>query len=208
MEANDTSLAGHGGAAKTLRECEEFMREVFVYKPVLRRWLSHKYKRDSSRVGDDIIQESMLRAFLVWSSGKTIDDMELFLFIAAKRISIDIWRKENIIPTVPFAQHEFAEGDTEELSIFASWDTDPAQAIEYEQEYAHHRMILRLRKNQMGKRMRQVFELKATGFSQREIAAKLEISENTVEQHLGHAYKLVRGNRPNAPPLTALFTHP
>lgn len=208
MGVNAADLDVHNGMPKTLDERNAFMKKAFAYKPLLLKWLSHKYKRHNDRVWDDIIQESMLRAFLFWSSGKTIDDMKLFLFVATARISIDFWRKENIIQTVPLGHYEFSDGDIEELSIFAPWDADPAQAIEYEQEYELHRKILRLRMNQMGKRMRQVFELKAMGQSQREIAAKLEISENTVEQHLGQAYKFVRGKRHDAPSLTMLFAPP
>jgi DNA-binding CsgD family transcriptional regulator len=43
--------------------------------------------------------------------------------------------------------------------------------------------------------MRQAMMLKAEGLSQQEVAAKMQISENTLEQHLRKAYAAIRGTR-------------
>ena len=147
-----------------------FAEEIQPHEPALRSYLRGSFP--DVRDVDDVVQESYLR---IWRSGTTrsITSAKAFLFTVARRIALNVLRKNHNAPFV-------ALGDI------------PASRVLDDKPDACDQFIVRERINlladallTLSPRCRDVVILhKVKGLPQREVAARLGISERTVESHV------------------------
>lgn len=147
-----------------------YAENVQIHAEALRDWLRLKFPFLSDR--DNLVQESLAR---VWRIRQTheIKSPKALLFTTARNLAIDELRRRNIVPMESFEE-------IEDLSVL---DQGPsaADATAHNQELE----LLTQAVQSLPKRCRQVLTLrKIYGLSQKEIAAKLRISEATVETHV------------------------
>ena len=148
-------------------------QSVLPHEPELRAWLS---RRDMPGLDvDDIVQESY--AILVrLESVEHIRDPRTYLFEVAKSVALQGLRRRRVVSFETLAE---ADG----LQI-PSDDPDPETIVAGRQELGRlARMI-----SELPPKCAQAFVLrKIRGLSQREVAAAMGVSENTVEKHIGKA---------------------
>lgn len=153
-------------------------RTVIPHEPALRRWLEKRARLD--RLGltaDDIIQETYARLTRL-PSVEHIRDSRAYVFRTAYSILLQEIRQNRVV--------SFESLDSLEALELVSQAPSPDQLAEMAQEMR----ILSLAIASMPDKCRTVFVLrKVHGYSQREIAAQLGISENTVETHLARGVR-------------------
>jgi len=153
-------------------------RSIIPHEPALRSWLQKRARLD--RIGltaDDIIQETYARLTRL-ASVEHIRDPRAYVFRTAYSILLQEIRQNRVVSI------ESIES-LEELDL-VSQEPSPDRVLEMTQEMR----ILSKAINSMPKKCRIVFVLrKVHGYSQREIAKQLGISENTVETHLARGVK-------------------
>jgi RNA polymerase sigma-70 factor (ECF subfamily) len=126
---------------------------------------------------DDIVQETYLKLLRAKASG-TLRSPRGFLFVAARHAALDVFRRRRPI----------ACGDTVELDELAALDDGPgvAETVSRNQELS----LLTDAIESLPRRCRQVLKLrKIYGLSHREIAARLSISERTVNVQMGKGFR-------------------
>ncbi|HVO45090.1 MAG TPA: sigma-70 family RNA polymerase sigma factor [Steroidobacteraceae bacterium] len=157
---------------------ERYLLRALEFENVLRACL-YRYTRNSSDV-EELLQETYARLLVAAAS----DDPEVrsvrgFALTVARNVAFDWLRHRQVVPIELVA-------DIEALEIL-----DENEQVE--ETVNHHQELAMLVKaiQELPERCRQVFTLrKVYGYSQKEIAARLGISENTVEQHLTRAARL------------------
>lgn len=153
-------------------------RNVIPHEPALRRWLEKRARLE--RLGltaDDIIQETYARLTRL-PSVDHIRDPRAYVFRAAYSILLQEIRQNRVV--------SFESLESLEALDIVSQSPSPEQITENAQELR----ILACAINSMPKKCRIVFVLrKVHGYSQREIATQLGISENTVETHLARGVR-------------------
>jgi RNA polymerase sigma factor (sigma-70 family) len=157
---------------------EWFMRQILVHEAQLRGYL-RRFLKSRSDVADGI-QETYAR--LLALSDETLEAIRLphaFLFTTARNVALEWRRRERMIYRDLMAQ-----------SASSSVLDDGPSA--YEQLRAHEELALLARAiAALPQRCREVLTLrKLYGLPQREIAARLGISENTVEKHAANGVRL------------------
>lgn len=154
---------------------ERYLRRALEFEGVLRACL-YRYARNSSDV-EELLQETYTRLLAAGSSDQPeIRSVRAFALTIARNVALDWLRHRQVVPIELVA-------DLEALDVL-----DEGEQIE---EIVNSHQELRLLAHAVSglpRRCRQVFTLrKVYGYSQKEIAARLNISENTVEQHLTKA---------------------
>ncbi len=151
---------------------------VLPHEPALRRWLTKRARLE--RIGltaDDIIQETYARLTRL-TSVEHIRDPRAYVFRAAYSILLQEIRQNRVV--------SFESIESLEALDLVSQEPSPDRRVEIAQEM----QTLNLAISAMPKKCRIVFVLrKVHGYSQREIAAHLGISENTVETHLARGVR-------------------
>jgi RNA polymerase sigma factor (sigma-70 family) len=146
-----------------------------------RRWLSRHARSLTQSDADDLIQESYSR---IWSADfSAIHAPRAYLYTTLRNLLTEHARHAKIIPMERM-------GEIDELRI-PSDEPAPERRIAARQELEQLNALI----NTLPAQCRRVFELrKVQGYSQREVAAQLEISERTVEKHLAKALnRILRG---------------
>jgi RNA polymerase sigma-70 factor (ECF subfamily) len=139
-----------------------------------RRWLSRHVRSLSQHDIDDLIQEAYSR---IWTADPdTIARPRAYLFATLRNLILEQARHAQIVPMERM-------GEIDELRI-PSDEPGPERRVAARQELERlKRLIVAL-----PEQCRRVFELrKIEGHSQRDVAAKMGISERTVEKHLAKA---------------------
>lgn len=152
-------------------------RHVLPHEPALRGWLRAQF---SSRFDlDDVVQET-------WAVMASLDDVthvlepRTYLFSVARSVILQQLRRARIVTIESMAE-------IERVSIDTNQATPEQNAASYQALQHTGKMIAAL-----PARCRQAFMLrKIEGLSQREIAARMKISESTVEKHLSKALRLL-----------------
>jgi RNA polymerase sigma factor (sigma-70 family) len=157
------------------RNDERYLLQALEFEGVLRACL-YRYARNDSDV-DELLQEVYARLL---TAGAT-DDPEVrsvraFALTVARNVAFDWLRHRQVVPIELVA-------DLEALGVL-----DEGEQIE-EIVNSHQELAMLVKAIQsLPNRCRHVFTLrKVYGYSQKEIASRLNISENTVEQHLTKA---------------------
>ena len=160
-----------------------FKKDVYAHDHMLKAYLQKSFP--SIRDIEDVVQESYLR---VWKNraAQPIRSAKAFLFTVARRVALDLVRRDRRSPFVPVK-------DFEELFVLdrtsnASEAADSVQEIEL--------MVAAI--DSLPTRCREIFILcQVEGHSQKLVAARLGISENTVAvqsaRGLQRCEKFVRG---------------
>ncbi|HVU25160.1 MAG TPA: sigma-70 family RNA polymerase sigma factor [Opitutus sp.] len=152
-----------------------FRDEVQVHEGTLRTWLRGRYPALIDV--DNIVHEAMLR---VWHTrgSVAVGSPRALLFTAAQNLAIDQLRRQNIVPMESVA----------EMSALPVMEESPPPS-----EIAARNQELELLTKaiqSLPEKCRQVLTLrKIYGLSQKEIAARLGISEHTVEAQVGNGIR-------------------
>jgi RNA polymerase sigma factor (sigma-70 family) len=155
---------------------DRLLLHALEFESVLRACL-WRYTHNNADV-DELLQETYARLLVVGATARETEfrSIRAFCLTVTRNVALDWLRRKHVVPLELVA-------DMESLDVL-----DEGAQIE---EIVNAHQELELLANAiaaMPRRCRQTFTLrKIYGFTQKEIAARLNISENTVEQHLTKA---------------------
>jgi RNA polymerase sigma-70 factor (ECF subfamily) len=172
-------------------------KHVLPHEAGLRRWLG-QYNSAGCDI-DDIIQETYAKLMRI-DSVEHIMEVRAYLFRVAASLALQEIRRSRVVPIA-------AGADWQALEVAASEPLADAQLeARQELESVIHAITA------LPPQCRQAFLLrKVQGLSQREIAARMSISESTVEKHISRGLQMLlrtfgRGGR-TAPDASSLSTN-
>jgi len=154
-----------------------FMRHVLPHEPSLRRWLSQR--RNTGIDIDDIVQET----YTILAERERVDDIRhprAYLFQVAQSLVVRHVRRARVVSMQAL----------EDLTSDAGADDAPSP----EQVTIGRDELMRLAQAiaAMPGQTRQAFTLRRVhGLSQREIAFRMRLSENTVEKHISRGVRFL-----------------
>jgi RNA polymerase sigma-70 factor (ECF subfamily) len=168
-------VADDGEVAPLAREKERYLAQALEFEGVLRACL-YRYTRNASDV-DELLQDTYARLLVAATSGEPeVRSVRAYSLTIARNVAFDWLRRKQVVPIELVA-------DMEALNVL----NEGAQVEEIVNGHQELAMVVEAIQD-LPLRCRQVFTLrKIYGYSQKEIATKLHISENTVEQHLTKA---------------------
>jgi RNA polymerase sigma factor (sigma-70 family) len=154
---------------------ERYLVQALEFEGVLRACL-YRYARNNSDV-EELLQETYARLLTAGASDEPeVRSVRAFSLTVARNVAFDWLRHKQVVPIELVA-------DMEAMDILDERDQIDA-IVNSHQEL----MMLVKAVQQLPERCGQVFTLrKVYGYSQKEIAARMKISENTVEQQLTKA---------------------
>lgn len=158
---------------------DRYLLASLEYEGVLRACL-HRYARNSADV-DELLQETWTHLLAAGTSQtrEEIRSIRAFALTVARNVALSWLRHRQVVPIELVA-------DLEQLELLDE-RSQVDEIVNTHQELA----LLTAAVAKLPARCRQVFTLrKVYGLSQKEIAAELKISENTVEQHLAKGTRL------------------
>jgi len=161
------------------RAQDRYLVASLEYEGVLRACL-HRYARNFADV-DELLQETYahLLAAGAATNREEIRSIRAFALTVARNVALSWLRHRQVVPIELVA-------DLEQLELLDE-RSQVDEIVNTHQELA----LLTQAVASLPARCRQVFTLrKVYGLSQKEIAAELKISENTVEQHLAKGTRL------------------
>lgn len=131
---------------------------------------------------EDIVQETYVRICQIGKDGRTIDEPRAFLFRTARNLALDYLKRSETQLTISLDDEAPGLGFMEpEGHIDQTFNQ-----VASDEEFALFCEAVR----ELPVQCRRVFVLKKVyGYSQREIARQLNISENTVEKHIAMGVK-------------------
>lgn len=140
----------------------------------IRRWLRQRVSTLPAEDMDDLLQEAYSR---IWTSDPSrIANPRGYFYVVVRNLLLEQTRRARIVP-----MERLAEIETLRL---ANDEPGPERSETARQELENLCRIVA----QLPARCRRVFSLRSfEGFSRREIAQQLNISERTVEHHLAKA---------------------
>jgi RNA polymerase sigma factor (sigma-70 family) len=151
---------------------ERYLVQALEFESVLRACL-YRYARNTSDV-EELLQETYARLLAAGAANEPeVRSVRAFSLTVARNVAFDWLRHKQVVPIELVA-------DMEAMDILDERDQIDA-IVNSHQEL----MMLVQAVQQLPERCRQVFTLrKVYGYSQKEIAARMNITENTVEQQL------------------------
>jgi RNA polymerase sigma factor (sigma-70 family) len=162
-----------------------FAEEVQPHESDLRAYLHRHFPTIADP--DDLVQETYIRVFRAHILGK-INEARPYLFVTARNAALDLCRRNQRTPIS-------AVVESEHLSVVLD-EPDAAETPSHEQKLS----VLLEAIDTLPKRCRVVLKLrKLRGWSHKDIAMKLGISEHTVNAQIAkgvvrcRAYLLARG---------------
>ena len=153
-----------------------FVAQVQPHAPALRSYLLARYPTLPDV--DNLVQECLVRVLRARETS-AVESPKGLLFAIARNLALDAVRRQKVIAFEPMTENP-------DSSVYRD-NTDVVETVSKQQEFA----LLTQAIQTLPERCRQVFTLRtAYGLSQKEIAAKLGISENTVEKQMGKGIRL------------------
>jgi len=150
---------------------------ILPHEAALRSWLGGKLR--ASMEVDDIVQETYAALASMNDVGH-VRDPRAYLFTVARSVVLQNLRRARIVSIEAVAEIDRLPMGSDELSP---------------ERHAHAHQELRLLGQVLSKlpaKCRQAFALrKVQGLSQREVAQRMGISENTVEKHIGKGLRIL-----------------
>jgi len=158
---------------------EDHAFEVLYKRHAVRLLATALNKTQSREISEEIIQETFLTLFTRKKTANQIANLSAFLYTTVKHKIIDHYRREKLLKK--YEEHSFY--------VFNETDNSTLQAIETRE--LEQQLAFQVEK--LPFKCRNVFTLsRSRHLSNKEIAAELAISENTVEQHMRKALRLLR----------------
>jgi len=164
-----------GDLRDVAKDEERYLVQALEFENVLRACL-YRYARNASDV-EELLQETYARLLTAGAANEPeVRSVRAFSLTIARNVAFDWLRHKQVVPIELVA-------DMEALDILD--ESDQIDAI----VNSHQELMMLVKAvQQLPERCRQVFTLrKVYGYSQKEIAARMNISENTVEQQLTKA---------------------
>ncbi len=154
---------------------ERYLLQALEFEGVLRACL-YRYTRNNSDV-EELLQETYARLLTAGSTDEPeVRSVRAFALTLARNAAFDWLRHQQVAPIELIADMETPEASDEDAQV--------DEIVNGHQELA----LLVNAVQDLPDRCRQAFTLrKVYGYSQKEIAGRLQISEHTVEQHLTKA---------------------
>jgi RNA polymerase sigma factor (sigma-70 family) len=153
-----------------------FTEVVNPHGPALRAYLCAQFPLVADV--DDLVQESLLRVLSAREKGQ-VTSAKALLFAIGRNLALDAMRRRRLIAFEPIS----------EIDRFSSFtdNIDVVESVSHQQEL----LLLRQAISLLPQLCQQVLTLRtAYGLSQRQIAERLVISENTVEKQLSKGLRL------------------
>ena len=172
---NDPTPKTSAGSITPVDSARWFVDEAFSQNSALQSYLRSAYPK--LRDVDDVIQESYLRLWKVRAT-QPIRSAKAFLFTVARRLAIDVHRRNRTSPvdlvgdlaTVPVIEERRSIADTAGVQEKVALLVEALAALP--------------------PRCREIFMLrKLDGFSQRDVAIRLGLSERTIEEQVARGMK-------------------
>lgn len=152
-------------------------RNVIPHESALRAWLNHN--RSPTMDVDDIVQET----YAILVGLETVDHIHnprAYVFQTARSVLLRQLRRDRVV------RFQALPDDDNDRAVAV--DASPETMTIFRDDLRRADALLA----RMPDRMREAFILRRVeGLSQREIARRMSVSENTVEKHIGRALKLV-----------------
>jgi RNA polymerase sigma-70 factor (ECF subfamily) len=154
---------------------ERYLLQALEFEGVLRACL-YRYTRNNSDV-DELLQEVYARLLTAGATDEPhVGSVRAFALTVARNVAFDWLRQRQAVPNEMVADLEAVES------------TDDREQVEEIVDSPQELAILVKAFQGLPDRCRQVLTLrKVYGYSQKDIAARLNVSENTVEQDLTNA---------------------
>ena len=150
----------------------------FIYQKYFQKLYGAAYKRLQNReLTEEVVQELFISLWERRTELNISGTLDSYLFTSIKYLTIAQFKKNNLFEQYS-ASLILEENDlnfTEEMVAFDELNEAYLKALQT-----------------LPERCREVFVLKRTGLSQREISEKLDISEKTVENQMTKALKMLR----------------
>ncbi len=150
---------------------EWFMQAVLPHEPALLRYLYRNWRDNSSDV-KDLCQEVLTRVYSAAQQDRPIK-IKAFIFTTARNLLCDLVRRAQVVRIESVMDMETLNIPSEEVGV------EEQVSARQELKYLQNAM------KALPQKCRQVVELRRIyGFSQRETARRLGISEAAVESHI------------------------
>jgi RNA polymerase sigma-70 factor (ECF subfamily) len=155
-----------------------FAREILPHEADVRRWLARRVRGLPDCHVDEIVQEAYAR---LWAAGtERIVNPRAYFFVTARHVVGEVLRRLRVVSIETIA-------DIESLNI-ADEDVGLERRLSGREEIERVQHMLA----KLPPKCREAFELRKFGeLSQKEIAARMQLSESTVEKHLVKALRLL-----------------
>ena len=150
----------------------------FIYQKYFQKLYGAAYKRLQNReLTEEVVQELFISLWERRAELTISGTLDGYLFSSIKYLTIAQFKKNNLFEqySSTIIPEESDLNFTEEMVAFDELNEAYQKALQT-----------------LPERCRQVFVLKRTGLSQREISEKLDISEKTVENQMTKALKILR----------------
>ena len=150
----------------------------FIYQKYFQKLYGAAYKRLQNReLTEEVVQELFISLWERRTELKISGTLDSYLFTSIKYLTIAQFKKNNLFEqySATLIPEENDLNFTEEMVAFDELNEAYQKALQT-----------------LPERCREVFVLKRTGLSQREISEKLDISEKTVENQMTKALKMLR----------------
>ena len=166
-----------------------------LYKRYAVQLLTLALNKTSDReIAKEIIQDASLSLFLKKNTADSIKNLSAFLYTTVKHKIIDHYRRKKSVM-------RFQE---ENQYLLTDTDYSTIQAIEFRELKAH----IAVQVDGLPKKCKNVFVLSRDHhMTNKQIAMQLEISENTVEQHIRKAIRLLRSSVSKNGNMVSIFVY-